>query len=399
MVNNIAQLLQSDRKPIRRVRTQVGTVVERRDGFYLRYYIDRNDERVKVTEPLCKLGTKKMVIEIERRRRMHEINLAQHNDEPVAVDQTISQFFEQVYLPWAKSELAASTVRGYEKLWKTLAPMVGARSLRKTRRVEMSDLLTSLVMRGWGRRAVQHAQYLLQGMFSRAVARELIDSNPMKGAKSDKRPAEPKDKIAYTDAEVVAVLNALERTDAKLLWSLCGCMGLRPSEASGLKWEDINYDNRADVVVVRLQICRAAPYGIPREDTKSELGERSLLLIEPVKSLLADWKRESGDPATGWVFARSGDRPIDHSAFAAKHIRPAARKAIGERYCGLYSGRHATGTQLTATTGNASASHQALGNTYRTSVDNYVHPVSEAGDAGLRLRESQLLAAIEKAKK
>jgi hypothetical protein len=123
-----------------------------------------------------------------------------------------------------------------------------------------------------------------------------------------------------------------------------------------------------------------------------------LLLIEPVRSLLSAWKRERGYPETGWIFARSGDRPIDHSAFAAKHIRTAARKAIGERNCGLYSGRHATGTQLTATTGNASASHQALGNTYRTSVDNYVHPVTEAGDAGLRLRESQLLAAVEKGK-
>jgi integrase len=391
MVNNIAELLEANRKRAfsRRFRTQAGTVVERHDGFYLRYYADRNGERVRMTEPLCKLGTKKMVIQLERRRRMHEVNLAQHNNEPVEVDQTISQFFDQVYLPWAKSELAASTVRGYEKLWKTLEPMVGARSLRKTRRVEMSDLLTSLVVRGWGRRAVQHAQYLLQGMFARAIARELIDSNPMKGAKSDKRPAEPKDKIAYTDAEVVAVLNALERTDAKLLWSLCAAMGCRPSEAAALKFECCVGD--------RIVIERAAPYGIPREATKSELGERSLLLIEPVKSLLADWKRESGDPATGWVFARSGDRPIDHSAFAAKHIRPAARKAIGDRYCGLYSGRHATGTQLTATTGNASASHQALGNTYRTSVDNYVHPVTEAGDAGFRLRESQLLAAVKKA--
>jgi hypothetical protein len=117
-----------------------------------------------------------------------------------------------------------------------------------------------------------------------------------------------------------------------------------------------------------------------------------------VKTLLSDWKREQGNPASGWVFSRSGNRPIDHSAFAAKHIRKIARKTIGARYSGLYSGRHATGTQLTATTGNASASHQALGNTYRTSVDNYVHPVTEAGDAGLRLPESQLLAEVEKAK-
>src|SRR5580693_10375532 len=103
MVNNIEELLQSNRKRsfARRFRTQSGTVIERRDGFHLRYYTDRNGERVKVTEPLCKLGTKKMVVEINRRRRMAEINATQAESEPVVVDQTLSNFFEKTYLPWA----------------------------------------------------------------------------------------------------------------------------------------------------------------------------------------------------------------------------------------------------------------------------------------------------------
>jgi integrase len=402
-MNDIEQLLTANRvRHGRRFRVQKGTLLERRDGHYLRYYINGQDgSRHKVTERLCDLDEKKLVIGIKLSRRMNEINLAQHasisnhvisqsGHDPV--DLTLTAFWERHYAPYIASNKAASTVRGYAKLWTTLEPIVGGRSLRGMRRSECSDLLTDLVRRGWGRRSVQHAQYLLQGMFSRAIAREFINDNPMKGAKSDLVAPAPKERIAYTDAEVIAVLNAIPRTDAKLFWSICSCLGTRPSEAAGLRWEDGADD--------RINIKRAAPYGVPTADvTKSELGKRSLLLIEPVKSLLAAWRAESGSPSSGWLFSRPGDRPINHANYAAKHIRPFAEKAIGSRWCGCYSGRHAVGTQLVAVTGAASATHQALGNTYETSVKNYVHPVQEAGDEGLRLREAQLLGEIRKANK
>ncbi len=62
---NLAELLRANRT--RRFRTQSGTIIERRGqhpGFYLRYYIDRDGERVKVTEWLCHAGEKATVVEI-----------------------------------------------------------------------------------------------------------------------------------------------------------------------------------------------------------------------------------------------------------------------------------------------------------------------------------------------
>lgn len=383
------QLLRANRR--RRFRTQQGTLIERRDGLYLRYYIDDADgTRRKVTERLCDRGTKKTVVGIKMEHRMFEINTAQAEGvRTIAVaEQTIGEYWRDHYLPWCEDNLAKSTVRGYTKLWAILELRLGTRSLQKFRRVDASDFLTSLVKDGWTRNPVKHAKFLLSGMFTRAVAREVVAANPMTDAKPDIPAPALKPRVPYTDAEVVTVLNALDRPDAKLLWAICTVMGCRPSEAAGLRWECCNSE--------RITIERAAPYGVPQDETKSERGKRHLLLIEPVKSLLSAWKAVCGDPETGWVFPRPNGQPIEHSTFVRSWIEPGAKKAIGTRFAGLYLGRHATGTQLAIQTGDASASHQALGNSREVAERNYVHPVQEAGDTGLRLREQAIMAAMGK---
>jgi integrase len=383
------QLLRVNR--LRRFRTQKGTLIERRDGFFLRYYIDASGgQRRKVTERLCDLGTKRTVIEIKMKHRMLDINGAQkEGNRTVAIaEQTIGDYWRESYLPWCEANLAKSTVRGYKKLWDLLESRVGNRSLQKFRRVDASDFLTALVEGGWNRNSVKHAKFLLSGLFARAVSRDVVEGNPMTDAKSDIPAPAPKPRAAYTNAETVAVLKALNRPDAKLLWSLCTILGTRPSEAAGLRWECCTDE--------RIMIERAAPYGVPQEVTKSERGKRSLVLDEPVKSLLAAWKATCGDPETGWLFPRPNGEPIDHSVFVRSWVEPEAKKAIGARYAGLYPGRHGTGTQLAIHTGDAGASHQALGNSREVAERNYVHPVQEAGDTGLRLRYKAIRDEIEK---
>ena len=72
-------MLRSNRK--RRFRKQEGTVVERVDGYFLRFYTDdEHGRRVKVTEKLCDLGASKATIEQARRRRMKAINKEAHQE-------------------------------------------------------------------------------------------------------------------------------------------------------------------------------------------------------------------------------------------------------------------------------------------------------------------------------
>ena len=57
---------------------------------------------------------------------------------------------------------------------------------------------------------------------------------------SQPKTPKPEKGHAYSVEESFAILNAIQRTDGTLLFALCAFEGLRPSEAAGLKWEDID---------------------------------------------------------------------------------------------------------------------------------------------------------------
>lgn len=117
--NQLLELLKADRK--RRFREQTATVVKRSDGFYIRYYADRDGgARTKVTERLCDLDTDAVTLRTRQRSFMTGINNAQQitlKSPTEAPALTIGGFWSATYLPWVKTNKRFSTSRGYEKLW------------------------------------------------------------------------------------------------------------------------------------------------------------------------------------------------------------------------------------------------------------------------------------------
>jgi integrase len=374
---DIKTLLRSNRQ--RRFRRQRGTVVERAGGWYLRFYTDgANGQRTKVSERLCGLDTKPSTREQLRRRRLAEVNAESHQERSaLATELAIGSFWTEIYRPWAKENLRWSTMRGYEKLWsQVLEKELGTRPLAQYRTADGYSFLDGLKSR-LNRNSLAHVRSLASGIFTHAVNLGKIDRNPWHELKSPKARA-PRPKVAYTSAEVNAILGAIERTDAKLFFVLCALLGMRPSEAAGTRWEDVNAE--------QVHVQRAAPYGVPG-DTKTLQSQRKLPLIEPVRSLIAAWRAECGGVTVGWLFSRRSRQPINHNEFVRKHIAPRA-KAVCPRWCGIYSGRHGAATLLFDLTGDARAANQVLGNSLEVVMKTYIKPSTAAGEAGLKLLEA-----------
>jgi integrase len=253
------------------------------------------------------------------------------------------------------------------------------RVLDSYRTVDGSRFLTSLTSR-LGRNALAHARSLASGIFTHALNLGLIETNPWHDVKVLAKVRAPRPKVAYTVAETNAILKAIPRTDAKLLFALCAVLGMRPSEAAAMRWENIEK--------TQLHVRLAAPYGHAGE-TKTEQSKRSLPLIEPVKSLVAAWRKECGGVTEGWLFTRPNGQPIDHTSFVARNIAPVAKVACA-RWCGCYSGRHGAATVLFELTGDARAANQVLGNSLPVVMKTYVKPSTEAGEAGLKALEKAM---------
>jgi integrase len=389
---SILELLKAARSK-RRFREQDGSVVKRTDGFYIRYYQDSDGGvRTKVTERLCDLS----VTDPKKRARlqrshMSAINNAHHSalrSEVPAPALTVGAFWETTYLPWVKANKRFSTVRGYEYDWKLYVQSeLATKQFDIFTTVDACELLDYFAsVKKLNRKSLAHVKSLCSGIFTIAVRKGIIKFNPWREAKESVkvRPSEPR--IEYTPEETISIINAIQRTDAKLFFALCAVMGMRPSEAAAVKWENIS-----DGV---LKVREAAPYGVLGE-LKTTRSKRDLIITEPVTSLLETYREHLNNPAEGLLFTDDEGQPINHNSFAKYFITPDARK-VCSRWNGCYSGRHGAATTLFNLTGDARAAYQVLGNSLAVVQKEYIKPSVEQGRAGQSEYEKTLLKAMNK---
>jgi integrase len=391
----LLELLKAGRTK-RRFREQTGTVVKRSDGFYIRYYKDGDGVRTKVTERLCDLT----VLDLKKRTllarsHMSAINNAHHaslrSTAPAPV-LTVGAFWEKVYQPWVKKNKRFSTHRGYEGVWNLYVKAeLATHPINTYRTIDASEFLTGLTTR-LNAKSLSHVRALMSGIFAHAANTKdandnpYVDRNPIRDVKVLANAAESEERVAYTPTETVNIINAIQHTQGKLFFALCAVLGMRPSEAAAVKWENIS-----DGV---LKVREAAPYGVLGA-LKTKKSKRDLIITEPVTSLLATYRESLNNPAQGLLFSNGG-HAINHNNFAKYFIKPYACKVVGDRWKGCYSGRHGAATTLYNQEGDVRAAYQVLGNSLEVVMKTYVRPDVEQGKTGQAKYEQVLLKAMKK---
>jgi integrase len=387
----IAELIRQNRK--QRFRSQRGTVVERSDGFYIRFYRDgENKERTKVTEFLTKKteqyhSVNCVAMKLLRNSHMSTINNARHTALQAATPSpvlTVGAFWQSTYLPWVQANKRFSTARGYETVWKLyVEPELKTTPIDTYTTVDACELLDRMAtVKKLNENTLAHVKSLCRGIFATACRKGIIKINPWREAKESVKVRPAKTRIAYTPEETATVMNALDKPDAKLFFALVAVMGMRPSEVAAVKWENV------DLKTGLLKVREAAPYGV-LGDTKTERSQRDLVVIEPVLSFLKAWHLTMQEPASGLLFSDSDGAPVNHNSFSKYRIAPQAKKACA-RWCGLYSGRHGAATSLYNLTGDIRAAYQILGNSLEVVMSTYVKPDQSAGTAGMSKYEAAL---------
>ena len=273
-----------------------------------------------------------------------------------------------------------------------LEPAVGGLKLYEYKTADATRFLTSLSERDYGVKTIHHVRAILTNVFEHALSTGLIDVNPVRGAKC-LIPPKKSETTAYTLEQCENIVTALlGDTQAQLVFCLAAFLGLRPGEIAGLQHGDVTED--ADGVWINVR--RSAWRGLVGA-TKTEESVASLLLIEPVKTLLREWQRQSSQASVNvWMFpsSRGGkflEKPCDISGYSKRVIAPALKQKNITYYRGLYSGRRGAATVLTQLTGNALAAQVVLRHSnLATTTAHYVKPVRDAAVAGLKLLEAKL---------
>jgi integrase len=369
-------------------RFQRGYIYEAFGAFHVRFYvneiIDGQPKRVQRSRRLCAKDDRHHSRTCKPvRQKCEEVMREINQQAPGHVNQqdtTVYEFWEKTYLPFAKENLRASTVYGYEQIWNQhLKLHFGAMTLKEYRTHVGSTFLTGLA-KTLGRHTLQHIRSLASGLFSHAVKVGLLESNPWHDVKILGKTRVPGETKHYTLEEAENIISALvDHVDCQLIMAFAFFLGLRPGEIQGLRWEDIDEK--------WVHIRRAVARGVVGE-TKTKSSVASLPLIAPVLIPLKLWHQKYGSPSEGWVFPNKNGKPTDLKSLVERIIVPTLEEKKIE-WKTIYAGRRGAATILTQLTGDALAAKELLRHKdLAVTTDKYVKAIPEALLKGIKLLEA-----------
>ncbi len=392
-----------------------GTVRIRSGAFHLQY---RDNDGVLRSTKLCSKDDVHFSVTCEAVRRIADQRLAAillvTHPEKVQSDCRVSEFWSDIYLPWAaeinpkvgEPNLRPSTLEGYKQIWaQHLKNHFSDVRLRDYKTASATAFLTHLA-RSQGRNTIAHIRSLMSGIFTRAVKRGYIEINPVSNAGVDGKTARPKKTGHYSLKESLSILAALaDYAECQLVMALSFFWGLRPSEIRGLKWEDfceepsdkcaVCISGDWEIDVAHVHVRRAIDKLGNITGLKTDESEQPLPLMIPVAMPLHIWKEQCDSPSSGWLFQTKNGTPANLRDWVRTKIRPALR-ANGLNWKGLYAGRRGAATMLLQLTGNALASQQLLRHKPGSGVTarHYLKALPDALLAGTKLVEEAVQKAL-----
>ena len=154
---------------------------------------------------------------------------------------------------------------------------------------------------------------------------------------------------ALSHGEVRAFLKEAESDVWYALWVLLVTTGLRPGEALGLKWEDLD----GNKLSVRRALVRIPGQGWSLEETKTRRSRVIDLSELTIRALGKHRTEQSRDRLRlggefvdqGFIFSTRSGKPLDATNIAKKHFKPLL-KAAGLPPIRLYDLRHTAATLL-----------------------------------------------------
>jgi integrase len=313
---------------------------------------------------------------------------------------TIGRFVDELWLPYVQENLRPSTVVGYRKEWNQyLKPRIGDIVLRDFRTMDAANVLNDLARYGLNRHSLRRAKSIMSAIFSYAKNVGVLDGlNPVRDTIIPKNAKPPSKTYAYTMDEVLNMLDALKgKPKARAAIALMYFAGLMPAEARGLRWEDYEpvYNYETGQWDWRLSIQRNV-WRTHESETKTEHRAKPVMVIEPLRTILAHLRSADGNPQSGPILRGRRGRPLHLDNLVRREIIPALR-AKGIQWHGMYALRRGIGTRVTAETKDPLAAKGLLRHSsVATTAAHYIKDVPENTRLAMQMIEQRTLALMAK---
>jgi integrase len=231
----------------------------------------------------------------------------------------VADFVEEFYFKFIEENYKPSTIGGYKSLWRMyLSSRLKRIMLRDFRTVDAAQLLSDVHRAtGLGRTSLKHTKSFLSGVFTYAKNQGVLDGmNPIHEAMIPKKAAESKETHATTPAEVLAFMDVLEKAGELKACAAVALMffaGLRPGEARGARWEDLEGSR----LVVRQSIWQTFT-----TSPKTKGSANPVPVVEPLASILASLRAADDNPSSGPILRGPSVKALDLHNLARRIVVP-----------------------------------------------------------------------------
>lgn len=279
-----------------------------------------------------------------------------------------------------------------------ILPTLGGRRLDQLGPFEIQELYTSMSERGLAPRTVRYTHSILRSALGQAMRWRMIGGNP---ADLVELPAKAcREMRALTPTEATRFLKVVGGDRWEVLWELLLVTGLRPGEALGLKWADVDWDGR------RLRIQRTLARGDDHKwrlvEPKTERSRRSVVVPPSSMESLKRHRAQQAEERLGMgsdyhgdlnlVFANRRGEPLDHRSIMRRHFKPLV-SAAGLDPLRPYDLRHTCATLLLAGGEHPKVVAERLGHSSTAmTMDVYSHVLPDMQEAAAAKLEAILFS-------
>jgi len=243
--------------------------------------------------------------------------------------QSVKEYLDG-WLANVRHSLKPRTLEAYGLCVRRITPRIGKVPLDQLRGAHVQQCYSDLLNPGLARRTVEQTHAVLHRALAQAVMLDLCTRNATEAAEVP-RP-ERKEMKTLTGEELIQLFESSRDDRWYALWVLLGSTGLRRGEAMGLKWSDVDLEERR--LVVRRSLQRIPGEGLQLVPPKTEAGRRTVALTEEACEALREHRRRQRvrrvSPGPQW----RGEDLVFCSAFGARldpsRINPELNKALAK---------------------------------------------------------------------
>lgn len=251
------------------------------------------------------------------------------------------------------SQVRPNTLEQYQNAFayniKTYVPFQGLRLQKLTAKI-LQDFYNSKVKSGLSACTIRKFHANINKFLKFAVSMDMIPFNPAERVTLPKKERSEVGK-AYTAQQVQELLSLFRGDALELVVFLTVTYGLRRSEVCGIRWQDVDFENRHIFIRHTAIVCNGKVTYTDR--TKSAMSRRTLPMSDQVYTRLQQAlieqeqrKQDYGNswPDTGYLCIRPDGIPYDPT-FVSHHFARVIKKS-NLPYIRFHDLRHTVATLL-----------------------------------------------------